>query len=165
MKTPMGDAVDVTVLAKDTLAPVKRTVKQGPALIEIAFAGNKATGKMSVSGQDRPIDAVIEGALFADGAGSSQAIAALPLAEGYTAVFQNFDLQKSKAKTMQLKVLGSELVTVPAGTFDCFKLEVTATEGAEKQTLWVAKSPRKVVRIEASMPQLGGAKMTSELVK
>ncbi len=165
MKTPMGDAVDVTVLAKDTLAPIKRSVKQGPVAIELAYAGTKVTGKMAMGGQDRPIETDLGGALYADGAGSSQSIAALPLADGYTAVFMNLDLQKAKGKTMQLKVIGSESVTVPAGTFDSFKVEISAADGPDKQTLWVAKSPRKVVKIEAVMPQMGGAKMTSELIK
>lgn len=165
MKTPMGDAVDVTTLAKDTLAPIKRSVKQGPVSIELAYEDKRVTGKMSMSGQERPINAELDGALFADGAGASQSIAALPLAEGYIVVFKNFDIQKAKAKTVQLKVVGSESVTVPAGTFDSFKVEVAATDGPDKQTLWVAKSPRKVVKIEATLPQLGGAKMTSELLR
>ncbi|HNY39473.1 MAG TPA: prolyl oligopeptidase family serine peptidase [Bryobacteraceae bacterium] len=165
MKSPMGDAVDITTLAKDTLAPIKRSIKQGPVVIELTYDNGKASGKMTVSGQDRPIAVDLPGSVFADGAGSSQSIAALPLAEGYSAVFLNFDIQKAKAKPMQLKVVGSESVTVPAGTFDAFKVEVAATDGPDKQTLWVAKSPRKVVRIEAVMPQLGGAKMISELLK
>ena len=165
MKSPMGDAVDITVLAKDTLAPIKRSVKQGPVAIELAYAGTKVTGKMAMGGQDRPIEADLGGALFADGAGSSQSIAALPLADGYSVVFLNFDLQKAKGKTMQLKVIGSESVTVPAGTFDSYKVEISAADGPDKQTLWVAKSPRKVVKIEAVLPQMGGAKMTSELIK
>jgi dipeptidyl aminopeptidase/acylaminoacyl peptidase len=165
MKSPMGDAVDITVLAKDTLAPIKRTVKQGPVAIELAYAGTKVTGKMAMGGQDRPIEADLGGALFADGAGSSQSIAALPLADGYSVVFLNFDLQKAKGKTMQLKVIGSESVTVPAGTFDSYKVEISAADGPDKQTLWVAKSARKVVKIEAVLPQMGGAKMTSELIK
>jgi hypothetical protein len=144
---------------------MKRSVKQGPVVIELAYEGKKVTGKMSMSGQDRPINADLDGPLFADGAGSSQSIAALPLAEGYSTVFLNFDIQKAKSKTMQLKVLGTESVTVPAGTFDSFKVEIASADGAEKQTLWVSKSPRKVVKIEAAMPQLGGAKMTSELEK
>ena len=43
-KMPMGDAVDVTTLDKATLVPRKRSIKQGPAVIELVFEGGKATG-------------------------------------------------------------------------------------------------------------------------
>src|SRR5256885_11959725 len=45
---------------------------------------NKATGTMSMNGQTRPISADLGGVLFADGAGANDAVAALPLGEGYT---------------------------------------------------------------------------------
>ena len=67
---------------------------------------------------------------------------------------------------MQLRVSGSEKVTVPAGTFDAFKAEITSGEGGpEKVTMWIAKDSRKPVRIAAVMPQMGGAVMTAELAE
>ena len=44
-------------------------------------------------------------------------IACLPLTEGYTTSYRNFDVQTQKAKLLQLTVAGVESVTVPAGTF------------------------------------------------
>ena len=41
--------------------------------------------------------------MFADGAGSFDVIAALPLADGYTVAFRNFDVQKQKAQMKQLR--------------------------------------------------------------
>jgi hypothetical protein len=65
---------------------------------------------------------------------------------------------------MQLKVSGSESVTVPAGAFETFKVEITSAEGGpERVTVWVAKEARKPVKIAMSMPQMGGATMTAEL--
>ena len=47
-------------------------------------------------------------------------------------------------KLMQLKVSGQESVTVPAGTFDAFRVEVTPADGgAEKTTLWIATDRAK----------------------
>ena len=50
--------------------------------------------------------------------------ATLPLAEGYSTSYRNFDVQTQKVKLMQLKVAGSEDVTVPAGTFAAHRVEV-----------------------------------------
>src|SRR5262249_11915377 len=104
------------------------------------------------------------GTLFADGAGTYDVIASLPLANGYSLSFRNFDVMKQKPQLKQLKVIGSESVTVPAGTFDAYKVEILSADNeADKQTVWIAKDTRKVVKIEAVLPNLGGAVLTSEL--
>jgi len=164
MTTPMGEATDTTVLDKETLVLQKRSVRQGPVAIEIRFQDNKATGSMSMNGKDRPISVDLGGPLFGDAAGGPQVIACLPLADGFSTTFRNFDMQKQKAKLMQLQVAGSEKVTVPAGTFEAFKTEITSGDGGpEKITMWIAKDSRKPVRISAVLPQMGGAVMTAEL--
>lgn len=163
MSTPMGEVTDVATLDKQTLTLVKRTIKQGPAVIDLAFKDNKVTGAMKISGNDKPIDVAVGGPLFAD-AGAAHVIAALPLADGYTTTYRNFDLQKQKEKLMQLKVAGAESVTVPAGTFDAWKVEVTSADGGpEKSTTWIAKDSRKPVKTIALLPQMGGATVTIEL--
>jgi len=129
MQSAMGDATDVSTLDKGTLVVSKRTIKQGPATIEVNFAGNKATGTMNMNGQDRPISADLGGPIFADAAASEMTIAALPLAEGYTTTFRNFDVRKQKEKLLQLKVVGAESITVPAGTFDTYKVELSSADG------------------------------------
>lgn len=102
--------------------------------------------------------------MFADGAGAQAVMATLPLTEGYATNFRNFDVEKQKVKLMQLKVVGMEAVTVPAGTFPAYKLEVTSTEGdGERATVWVAKDGRRVLKVLAVLPQLGGATLTQEL--
>src|SRR5437762_7626362 len=98
---PMGAMSDVAVIDKGTLLLRRRVINQGPAVIEVSFADNKATGKMSMNGQERPIAADLGGALFADGPGASDAVATLPLAEGYTTTFRNFDIMSQKAKARQ----------------------------------------------------------------
>jgi hypothetical protein len=62
--------------------------------------------------------------------------------------------------------VGSESITVPAGTFEAFKAEITAGDGgAEKITMWIAKDSRKPVKVAAVIPQMGGAVMTAELAE
>jgi len=164
MTTPMGEAIDISQLNKESLVLEKRSVKQGPVSIDLDFKDNKATGSMTMNGQERPVSVDTGGPLFADGAGGPQVVGCLPLAEGYSTTFRNFDVQKQKAKVMQLEVTGSEKVTVPAGSFDTYKTEITSGEGGpEKVTMWIAKDSRKAVKISAVLPQMGGAILTAEL--
>jgi len=53
---------------------------------------------------------------------------------------------------------------VPAGTFDAYKVEILAADNdADKQTVWIDKGSRKVLKISAVLPSLNGAVLTSEL--
>jgi dipeptidyl aminopeptidase/acylaminoacyl peptidase len=164
-ETPQGIATDVATLEKTTLLLQRRSVKQGPVAVELDFAGDQATGKMSMNGQEHPILADLGGPLFADAAGGDQAIGCLPLAEGYKTTFRNFDIQTQKVKFLLLSVTGVESVTVPAGTFDAYRVEIALADGgADKKTLWIAKDSHKVVKVKAVLAAMGGAVMTQELV-
>jgi len=165
MDTPQGSVTDTAMIDKSSLIVRKRSVKQGPVAIDVDFAGDKAAGQFSMNGQTRPIAVDLGGPLFGDAAGGDQAIACLPLAEGYSTTFRNFDLQSQKVQLMQLKVAGVEKVTVPAGTFDAYRLEITPSDGADKKTLWVDKDSRKVVKASAVVASMGGAVVTEELVQ
>lgn len=163
-KMPMGEAVDTTTLEKGTLVVRKRAIKQGPVAVELEFKDGKATGTMAMGGDPKPVSADLGGDLFADGAGAWEAIARLPLADGYSATFRNFDVRTQKPTLKQVKVVGQEKVTVAAGSFDAWKAEVSSAEGDPGvTTLWVAKDSRKVVKTSATLPQMGGAVVTSEL--
>jgi dipeptidyl aminopeptidase/acylaminoacyl peptidase len=165
-KMPQGEASDTCFLEKGSLVLTKRSIKQGPAEIELTVKDNKASGTLNMGGQARPISADLGGALFADGGGSYLVLGTLPLADGYTATFRNFDILKQKVSLKQVKVIGMEKVEVPAGTFDAFKLEITSAEGEpDKMTVWIAKDTRQVVKLTAVLAQLGGATMVSELTK
>jgi hypothetical protein len=166
MDTPQGAAIDTATVQKGSLLLLKRSVKQGPVAIDLDFAGNKAAGKMSMNGQDRSIAVDLGGPLFADAAGSDQVIACLPLAEGYTTTFRNFDVQTQKVKLLQLSVAGKEEVQVPAGTFKAFRVEISSADGgADKKTVWIAGDNHKVVKATGVLASMGGAVMTQELVQ
>jgi len=163
-QTPQGEIVDISTIEKGSLLLKRRYIKQGPMTIEMNVAPNKLSGSTTMNGQSKPIDADPGGALFADGAGTYEVIASLPLADGYSLSFRNFDLNKQKPQIKQLKVLGSESVTVPAGTFDAYKVEIVAADNdADKQTVWIDRSSRKVLKMSAVLPSLNGAVLTSEL--
>jgi hypothetical protein len=161
---PMGEMSDTTTYDKKALTLVTRSIKQGPVTIDLAVKDNKLKGKIVMSGQEKPFETELAGPLFADGAGSPFAIGALPLTEGYSVTIRNFDVQKQKEKLMLVKVAGSESVTVPAGTFNAYRVEITPAEGgAESITVWIAKDSRKPVKTAAVLPQRGGATLTAEL--
>lgn len=163
-QTPQGEVTDASTIEKGSLVLKRRVIKQGPMTMEINASPNQLTGTTTMNGKSTPLAVDPGGALFADGAGAFDVIASLPLADGYTTSFRNFDVQKQKPEIKQLKVLGSESVTVPAGTFDAHKVEIVAADNeADKQTVWIDKASRKVVKISAVLPSLNGAILTSEL--
>jgi dipeptidyl aminopeptidase/acylaminoacyl peptidase len=161
---PMGSMTDSSTLEKGTLLLRKRAVRQGPVAIDMEVRENKATGTLSMNGQSKPISVDLGGPLFADGAGAQAAIAALPLATGYATTFRNFDLLSQQAKVMELKVAGTEQVTVPAGSFDAYRVELASADG-DKSTVWVAKDTRQVLKVSSVLRQMGGAVITMELEK
>ncbi len=163
VQMPMGEASDTTVLDKTTLVVRKRSIKQGPVAVELAFDGGKATGTFAMGGDPKPVAVDLGGEVFADGGGGDAVLALLPLAEGYVVSFRNLDLMRQKLALKQLKVVGREQVSVPAGTFDAWKAEITSTEGEPgQQTLWIATDTRRVVKTSATAP-MGGAVITTEL--
>ena len=142
----------------------RRYIKQGANTIEMNVAPNKLSGSSTMNGKAETIDVDPGGPLFADGAGTFEVIASLPLADGYNLSFRNFDLQARKTQLKQLKVVATESVTVPAGTFDAYKVEIiSADNDADKQTVWIDKSSRKVLKLMAVLPNFNGAVLTSEL--
>jgi dipeptidyl aminopeptidase/acylaminoacyl peptidase len=165
LDTPMGEMLDTTTLEKGSLTLKKRHVQQGPVAIYLEFSSDKVTGTMEMNGEDKSISEALDGPMFADAAGANFAIGCLPLAGGYSTAFRNFDVQKQKVKLMQLQVAGPESVTVPAGTFDTFKVELSSADGGpDKSTVWIGKDTRTPVKISTLMAEMGGATLTAELL-
>jgi hypothetical protein len=168
ISSPMtGEMSDESEVTKAMLAPVKRTVKQGPVTINADYTADKVTGTMGMNGQSKPIDVKLDGALFADGAGDGLQLATLPLANGYTTTFRNFDVTKQQTKAFALTVAGKESITVPAGTFEAWKVEIKPADGSpgDRTLFVVADGSGRVVKEMATIAEMGGAKMVSELVK
>ena len=163
-QTPQGPISDVSTIEKGSLLLKRRLIKQGPMTMDLKVEPHQVTGTTVMNGQSTPLAVESGGPLFADGAGAFDVIASLPLADGYSLSFRNFDVMKQKPQIKQLKVVGSESVTVPAGTFDAYKVEILdADNDADKQTVWIDKASRKVLKISAVLPNLNGAILTSEL--
>jgi hypothetical protein len=67
---------------------------------------------------------------------------------------------------VQLKVAGTEAVTVPAGTFDTFKVELTPTDGGPGNIVDREgfSNGCENFKISPVMSQMGGATMTGGLL-
>jgi len=166
IKSPMGDAREESTVEMGTLAVLGRKEQQGPLSIDVTVKDNKASGSMSMGPQARPIDMTLGGPVFADGAGADDALAALPLAAGYAATFRNLDLQRQREKLMQLKVAGIENVTVPAGTFEAWRIDLSPADGdGGSSSVWIARDSRKVLKSTAVIVEMGGATQTMELTQ
>jgi hypothetical protein len=163
---PEGPVTDVSTLKKATLILQRESfthflhVNQPwkPVAVSIRFTGNTVTGAMKyVSGQEKPVAVNLTGPAFADANSSDVKIGCLPLAEGYVTSFRYFDIERlalnpqapDKEKLLHLKVVGTERVTVPAGTFDSYKVELISTDGSYKETVWIAKDSRMPVKEKA----------------
>ncbi len=165
LTSAMGNMSDVTYLDKKTLQPIKRNTLQGHVTLEIEYSDKKVMGQMNMGDTKNDLTTETQGALFAEGAGSKNVLACLPLKEGYATTFRNFDSQKKVVKIMRLEVTGKESVTVAAGTFDTYKLELKPANGDPgNTTIWVtADKQRKPVKTSSVVPAMGGAIMTAEL--
>jgi len=66
---------------------------------------------------------------------------------------------------VRLAVNGSETITVPAGTFEAFKVQISpAGSTNDKTVVWIAKNTRQPVKVVSSSPAMAGATMTAELL-
>ncbi len=133
--------------------------------MKLVVEDSKAHGTLNMAGQERPIDVELGGAIFSDGAGAHEALAARALSEGFTATYRTLDLMRQKEKLLKLVVGAVESVTVPAGTFDAWRVEITPAGGDPGRTeVWIARDTRQVVKTSAVVPELGGGTVTSELM-
>jgi hypothetical protein len=114
----------------------------------------------------RPIEQQLESPLFADGGGAGSGDGTTAAGGRiYRPTSATMTCKGMQVKTFKLEVVGTEEVTVPAGTFTAYKVEITSAEGDPgSRTLWVATDgTRRMVKMKAIIPQMNGAVMTSEL--
>jgi hypothetical protein len=71
----------------------------------------------------------------------------LPFAEGYEGRYTTIITNRRSRQDVYLRVTGKESVTVPAGTFESWRLEITTSNA--RQVAWYADTPaRTLVRYD-----------------
>ncbi len=165
-KSSQGSAVDTFDLDLRTLAPISWVGVQGPASVRLDFAESSVKGALKFGGNEMPINAELAAPVFGDGSSLETLLGALPLAPGYAAAIRVFDFQMASSRAMKLSVPGIESVTVPAGTFECFRVELVSVGDEGATTAFMsAKEPRVMVRADYVLPaSSGGGTAKMELV-
>jgi dipeptidyl aminopeptidase/acylaminoacyl peptidase len=163
----MGVVEDQTEVHKGSLLPIARTVKQNQVTMLFEYTEDKATINVVAGADNQKMEKDLQGSLFADGAGTKNILATLPLEKGYKATYRNLDVQTQTVKVMEMEVVGTDKVVVPAGEFEAVKIVMKPANGEPgEQNIWVTKDDkRKVVKSRAVIPQMNGAEMISELMK
>jgi predicted Zn-dependent peptidase len=154
---PMAGIRGETVVRFDAASMTVRSVEetgqmQGQSTsTSLTYADGKVTGHIEVPDQSgtpsaSDVDmAIIEGVV--DGNAMMLLIPALGLAEGASLKANVFSTNDASVKPLTITVAGVEEVTVPAGTFTAFMVDVTG--GQTPLKLWVSQeTPRRIVRFE-----------------
>jgi len=165
-QSPMGAGIDSVWLDAQTLAPVRRVARQGPALIEISARGDSITGELKAGAQQLPIRVQTTAPVYMKGTALGSALGTLPLAADYQAGLRVFDIMTAATAAQRVRVVGSETISVPAGSFETFKVQLQAADGSgTADTYWIEKAaPHRLVRAEQSLPAAaGGGSITTEL--
>ncbi len=115
---------------------------------DVAFAGGRAKGSAQTMTQQGPKSLTIDTELPKGTIAADAITAALPLfrwADKATFTVNVFAAGKGTVEPIKLAVVGSESVTVPAGTFDTWKIEQTG--GESSSVYYVDKQSKRLVRI------------------
>ncbi len=123
---------DTVTLDAATLAPIR--VRQGgsqggqTASVNLDYEGAHVRGHVHVPSRQGVRDAAVDTTLAEgtlDDNGFSALLAALPLAAGGRWTVSAYDGGEGVVRTLTASVAGEDSVTVPAGTFACWKVELT----------------------------------------
>lgn len=136
------------------LRSVDQTGQVGPQAAEthLVVANGRITGRAQTPQPGGQAKVTEVDTVFAEGTIEANQVAAvvpaLPLADGATFALSVLNGSDASLKQYQVRVETGAPVTVPAGTFEVFKVGLTG--GPVPLTLYVTQNaPRRVVRIEA----------------
>jgi len=164
--SPMGAAADTFDVDIKTLIPVYRGVKQGGTTVRVNYSETAINGAISMPGREMPLESKLDAPVYGTDNALDVVLASLPLAPGYKTTLRTFDILSQSVKVMTVEVAGVEKVTVPAGTFDAFKVELKNMDGeAGGGTVYINKGADryKVRSVMQLPPMMGGGTVTSEL--
>ncbi len=161
----MGNAIDTFIVDGTSLLPLYRGVTQGGATVTMEYSEAAVTGEIAMGPQVMPVNTALEAPVFGDGTALDVVISGLALAPDYKTSLRYFDLLAQQVKVYIVEVTGIEDVTVPAGTFEAYKIELRPM-GNEPGggTVFIDTKTRRQVRATMQLPAAaGGGSVTSEL--
>ena len=164
-RMPSGDVIESVELEPETFVLRKHATMQGAMRTVVNhYRDGKVLVAATVGAKTTQLEMQLN-PLWPTGAGLPVAIAALPLAENYTTAFRVLEIGGLKPAATQATVTAIEEVTVPAGTFKAFKVEIRALEGTGgDQIAWIAVEGRRLVKSATAIPG-ANARTITELIK
>lgn len=150
---PMGESTDAMTYSAQ-LSPVSRNVQQMGQNISMAYE----PGKVTIDAAGREMEVTYQGAFMSNGAGFDHLIAALPLDEDFSLIFNIADLTTMKAKPVEVSVDGREEVN----GVSCWKVNLVSVENeGERTTYWINPDGQYAEKSEQVLPAMGNALITS----
>jgi hypothetical protein len=120
------------------------------AFVRLDYEGMHVRGQARVPGQGGPRDLTIDTTLAAGTLDDNQmeaVLTALPLAANGRYTLAVYASGEGRVQNFTFAVAGEESVTVPAGTFACWRVDLTG--GSQPLTFYVAKdAPYSLVKYE-----------------
>jgi hypothetical protein len=148
----MQQRTEVRFAAADfTPREVRLSGGQGPAQMQVNLqvADGRVRGRAELppqAGGARDVDIEMVGGMLLPGM-DAYVLAAAPLREGYSATLPVFNMMGGGATNVTYRVAGSEEITVAAGTFPAFRIELTGAP--QPMTIWVRRdAPHIMLRQE-----------------
>jgi zinc protease len=147
---PFLRQADTVLIDAQTLAPVSvrqtSTVQGQEAFVRLDYDGQHVRGQARVPGPQGSHDVNVDTTLAAGTFDDNQMetlLAALPLAANARFTLPVFAGSEGRGRSLTLAVSGEESVTVPAGTFACWRLDMTG--GEQGLTFFVTKDAPYIV--------------------
>ncbi len=124
----------------DSFAPITGRTKNQLGDFKAKYEPNKVKLVAETAGKETIREIELDGVAY-DNEQVLYLIRRLPLEEGYKVRFPIFPVQGGAVVDCAIEVTGKEKVTVPAGTFDCYAVDLavySATIKALEHTLWLS---------------------------
>ena len=157
-------ATDSLFVSRDDLGSIHRVTRiagpLGDLTLTMDFTPDSVKGQLAGGGQSQTLAMANTPGSVSGDAVVLAAMSAMPLARGWTASMQVLNPQARGVTPLTLRVVGTERVTVPAGTFDAWVVE--AAGGGATATYFVARGG-PVVKVVANLRQLGAASVETVL--
>ena len=153
IESQMGTAVDTVSLRVSDLQPVHRALAQGPVKMTLDYSDTAVVGEVLMPGGSKtPLNVTLDGPVVGH---LETAVEAMPLAVGFATQVVAFQ-PATGMQRIRVEVAGAESVDVPAGSFDAYRLTLSAAVGLSG-TLWVTEAkPHRAVKSDLTQPLMGG---------
>ena len=150
---------DTAFVDKKTLALKRGISREIEKITEYEIKDGKLSGTETDGKKVKKfaLDAGAGGEIFNTRAFSFALYARLPLEKDYAARLKIFNPSAKKIEEIDFKVAGEERVLIDGNEFECFRVDVAATEDRKgKYSVWVDKTTRQIIKLSAQTKATGG---------